>query len=118
EYIEHAPSDEKITSTPKGTDQYLVNVNYTEIDHSKTRLIQRTKKEAGIEFYIENDKTRVRMPSNEKAKQIVDSLKTKLEAKKKSQIKAIQIDLSEFNSAESRTRFFTSLITKLKDFTL
>lgn len=118
EYIAEAPSDEKVVAHQKGTDQYFVNVRYSDIDYSKTRLVQRTPKEAGIEFHVEGDKTVIRLPSNAKAKEVVENLKARLENKKKTEIPVDLIELSEFSTAAERTRFFTLLISKLQGFRL
>lgn len=118
EYISESPPDEKVTSHQKGTDQYVVNVNYSEIDYGKTRLVQRTSKEAKIEFHVEGNKTIIRMPANAKSKEIVGNLKNRLDAKKKVDIQAELIDISEFSTAAQKTQFFTSLITSLHGFKL
>jgi acylphosphatase len=118
EYIAEAPPGEKVTSYSKGTDQYVISVKYSEIDYGKTRLVQRTSKEAGIEFHIEGDKTIIRMPANAKSKEIVGNLKNRLDGKKKVDIQADSIEISEFSTAAQKTQFFTSLITTLKGFKL
>lgn len=118
EYITESPSDEKVTAHPKGVDQYVVNVKYSEIDYSKTRLVQRTPKEAGIEFHVEGDKTVIRMPANAKAKEIVGNLKNRLDGRKKTDIQTYLIEISEFATAAQKTQFFTSLISTLKGFKL
>lgn len=118
EYISDSPSDEKVTAHQKGTDQYVVNVKYSEVDYSKTRLVQRTQKEAGIEFHVEGDKTVIRMPANAKAREIVSNLKDRLDGKKKTDIPVDLIEISEFATAVQKTQFFTSLISMLKGFKL
>ncbi|MBI5250743.1 MAG: hypothetical protein HY912_14730 [Desulfomonile tiedjei] len=118
DYREQAPGDEKVITHQDGTNKYLVTVQYSEIDYSKNRLVQRRPKQAGIEFIIEGDKTIVRMPANAKAKEIVHNLKERLDGKKKTDIPADLIELTEFTNSEQRTEFFTSLISKLPDFKL
>lgn len=118
DYMADSPSDEKATGYQKGNDQYVVNVEYSEIDYSKTRLVQRTPKAAGIEFHVEGEKTVIRMPSNAKAKEIVQKIKVRLDNKKKADIPVGLIELSEFATAAERTRFFTLLISTLVGFKL
>lgn len=118
EYTEESPPDETITSHAKGTDQFIVNLKYSDIDYGKTRLVQRTPREAGIEFHVEDDKTVIRMPSNAKAKEVFGKLKSRLDGKKKTDIPTELIEIGEFTTAKSRTEFFTSLISKLKGFKL
>lgn len=110
--------DDKIIAHPVGNDHFVVQVNYSEIDHSKTRLIQRKKKEAEIEFSIQEGKTVVRMPYSSKAKDVFAELKAKLDEKKTVILSTTEIELSEFNHADQRTQFFTDLISGLKGFRL
>lgn len=118
EYITESPPDEKVTHHAKGNDQVVATVKYSDIDYGKTRLIQRTPKEAGIEFHIENNKTVIRMPANDRIKGVFGKLKDKLDAKRKTEIPAIRIEIGEFESPALRTEFFTSLISDLKGFSL
>lgn len=118
EYTTESPPDEKVTHHAKGNDQVVATVKYSDIDYGKTRLIQRTPKEAGIEFHIENNKTVIRMPANDRIKGVFGKLKDKLDAKRKTEIPAIRIEIGEFESPALRTEFFTSLISDLKGFSL
>lgn len=116
EYAAESPADERITHHAKGNDRVIANIQYSDVDYGKTRLVQRTPKEAGIEFHIEAEKTVIRMPANERTKGIFGKLKDKLDAKKKTEIPAVRIEISEFTSPELRTEFFTSLISGLNGF--
>lgn len=118
EYTAESPPDEKVTHHAKGNDQVVATVKYSDIDYGKTRLIQRTPKEAGIEFHLENNKTVIRMPANDRAKAVFGKLKDKLDAKRKTEIPEIRIEIGEFDSPALRTEFFTTLISDLKGFTL
>ncbi|MBS3021651.1 hypothetical protein DJFAAGMI_04425 [Comamonas sp. PE63] len=118
EYTADSPPDEKVTHHAKGNDQVVATVKYSDIDYGKTRLIQRTPKEAGIEFHIENNKTVIRMPANDRVKGIFGKLKDKLDAKRKTEIPAIRIEIGEFESPALRTEFFTILISDLSGFSL
>jgi len=118
EYIGESPDDEKVTTFTKGADQVFVNVKYSDIDYGKTRLVQRTPKEAAIEFHVGEDKTVVRMPANAKAKEVLGKFRTKLETKRKEEVPFERIEISDFNSSEARTEFFTTLISKLEGFKL
>ncbi|MCZ2895697.1 hypothetical protein MTR01_16875 [Burkholderia thailandensis] len=118
EYTTESPPDERVTHHAKGTDEVLATVRYSDIDYGKTRLIQRTPKEAAIEFHIENDKTVIRMPANDRIKGIFGKLKDKLDTKRKKEIQAIRIEIGEFESPALRTEFFTTLISDLKGFSL
>lgn len=118
EYTAESPADERVTHHSKGNDQVVANVKYSEIDYGKTRLVQRTPKEAAIEFHIEKDKTTIRMPANDRTKGVFGKLKDKLDIKRKKEIPTIRIEIGEFESPALRTEFFTTLISKLKGFSL
>ncbi|KVC72119.1 hypothetical protein WI80_04065 [Burkholderia ubonensis] len=118
EYTAESPPDERVTHHAKGADQVVATVKYSDVDYGKTRLIQRTPKEAGIEFHIENGKTVIRMPANDRIKGIFGKLKDKLDTKRKTEIQAIRIEIGEFESPALRTEFFTTLISDLKGFSL
>lgn len=118
EYIEESPEDEKVTQQVKDSNQIVANVKYSDVDYGKTRLVQRTPKEAAIEFHVSADKTVIRMPANDRVKTIYSKLKAKLDNKVKAEIPAIRIELGEFQSPALRTEFFTSLIRDLTSFSL
>lgn len=118
DYKEDTPADEKVITHPSGTERYTMTVHYSEIDYSKTRLVQRRAKEADIEFIVEADKTVVRMPASTKAREVVQNLKNRLDGKKKADIPTDLIELTEFKNPEARTEFFISLIDKLHGFKL
>ena len=118
EYTADSPADERVTHHAKGGDQVVVNIKYSEVDYGKTRLVQRTPKEAGIEFHVEADKTVIRMPSNDRIKGIFGKFKDRLDSKKKTEIPVIRIEIGEFQSPAIRTEFFTSLISNLNGFQL
>lgn len=118
QYTAESLPDEKVTYHAKGNDQVIATVKYSDIDYGKTRLIQRTPKEAGIEFHIENNKTVIRMPANDRINGVFDKLKDKIDAKRKTEIPAIRIEIGEFDSPALRTEFFTTLISDLNGFSL
>jgi hypothetical protein len=107
---------EKITSHPETPDRYVVQLEYSEIDFARTRLLQRREREADIRFVTEGDTTTVRMPANEKARDFVANLTNALEQKRLKSIPADVIEVSDL-SADERTEFFTSLMTTMKDYT-
>jgi hypothetical protein len=118
EYTEQSPDDERVTHHSKGNNQVVANIKYSEIDYGKTRLVQRTPKEAVIEFHVEADKTIIRMPSNDRVKGVFGEIKDKLDSKQKTDIPEIRIEIGEFQSSALRTEFFTSLISNLSGFSL
>jgi hypothetical protein len=118
DYKEHASNEEKVTVSQDGTHKYTARINYSELDYSKTRLLQRRHKEADIEFFIKDNETTIRMPANSKARQVVAALKHSLDARAKTDIPAEAIELTHLKTPEARTNFFTSLVKELVGYRL
>lgn len=112
-YGTNARPDEKIIGRPAGENRYTTKLEYSEIDHSKTKLIQRKEKEADIEFSVEDGRTLIRFPANERAKSTVSAIKEEIERKKHCALDGREIDLSDFPNPKQRTEFFTGLITSM-----
>lgn len=100
----------------RGPKNFVMTVRYSEIDHSKTRLVQRREKEAEIEFILGDDETTVRMPANEKATEILGKLKQQLDQRLDQPTPMEAVELTEITSPKSRTDFFLELITKMQGF--
>jgi hypothetical protein len=118
DYRESAGEEEKVVTRSVGANGFAVDLEYTEIDFSKTRLRQRQTREAHIEFRIENDHTIVTLPATEKARQAAQALRERLFARKQADIGLEEVDFSGITDPEPRTTFFTKLIGSLPDFTL
>jgi len=117
-YQVEVQKSEKIRSHQKGTDEVVMNVEYDEFDYSRTRLIQRQRKDAKIEFQSKDGITTIRMPATEKAKAVVANLRDKLESQKKISIPAQEIELIGLGTSEERTSFFTLLIANIPGYSL
>jgi hypothetical protein len=118
EYQEEVGPTEKVDSHLKGTDEVVLNVEYDEMDYSRTRLIQRQRHDATIKFLQQNGKTVVRLPASEKSQRIVENLTSRIESRRKAVVNRETIELdSDFDSVE-RTTFFTRLISELPGYKL
>ena len=95
-----------------------MNVTYSEFDYSKTRLLQRQDRDAEIVFTKVDGRTEVRIPATDRARSIVENLKARIEAKKKTTVQLEEIELTGLATAEERTTFFTKLISSLPNFPL
>lgn len=91
-----------------GEDRFELDVGYTEVDYSRTRLRQKRPREAKIEFEIEDDKVTIRSPANEKSKEIVTAILDKVSLND-DDFQPREIDLSALRPVE-RTLFFTNMI--------
>lgn len=118
DYQSDVGATEKVVSHQKGESSVLMNIEYDDMDYSRTRLIQRQRREALIEFAQQNGKTFIRLPASEKSKRIVEDLASRIESRRKQLIvrEAIELD-PEFN-ADERTTFFTRLMSELPDYKL
>lgn len=100
-----------------GTQSAVLEIDYDEFDFSKTRLAQRQPKEARIELKITDEGVSVRMPATEKARDVLANLQDKLGQLKKKEVDATHIEVTALESAELRTKFFTTLMSKLPGYT-
>jgi len=99
-------------------DKVIIDVQYTEIDRSKTRLRQRTHKEAKIEIELVDGKTKIRHPANDRMHDIVDTIISKIEQNKPAPIAKESIDFSGIPSHEIRSDFFKQLISNIDGYKL
>lgn len=117
-YRETLQSGEKIYTHPDGPSAYDVELQYIETDFSLVSLRQRQRRDAKIRFEIQGETTVVTLPSNERALNVVAQVRERLSKTRQVQPEVEQITLAGLPTAGSRTTFFVSLITGLKDFTL
>lgn len=96
----------------------IIDVQYTEIDRSKTRLRQRTHKEAKIEIELAAGKTKIRHPANDRVHDIVNSIIDNIEQQKTTPVRKESPDLSGIPSHEIRSDFFKRLISSIDGYKL
>lgn len=103
---------ERVTMPPSGEGIVFTNVEYAEFDYSRTHLLQRQNKSASLEFRIEEGKVKIRLPSTERAQEIVAAVVRELERNKLSTFKRNEISISHLRP-ELRSRFFLYLMGKM-----
>lgn len=118
EYQEEVGPTEKVDSHLKGADEVVLNVEYDEMDYSRTRLIQRQRHDATIKFLQQNGKTVVRLPASEKSQRIVENLTSRIESRRKAVVPRETIELDPDFDAGERTTFFTRLMSELPGYAL
>jgi hypothetical protein len=118
EYRDRVDGEEKVVTNLVGQTGVRIDLEYVETDFAKTRLRQRQRREAHIEFRVEDGHTVVTLPATEKARQTAAALTDGLYAKKQADIAVEEIDLSSVTDPHLRTAFFTQLITCLPGFAL
>lgn len=116
DYQKTVTGTETVRSHPQGASGYVMSVEYDEYDYSKTRLIQRQRKDAELEFRTKDGKTTVRMPATEKARAVLGKLKSDLEGRRKSVIKTEEIELSLLTTPDERTRFFLDILEAIPSY--
>lgn len=95
------------------SERISVEVKYSELDYSKTRLFQRQPREIIIEVEKTPTGFQLRHDATERAKQILDNL-----AQLMNGTKVREIEIKHLSTAAARTQFFISLIKNIKGFTL
>lgn len=118
EYQNEVGPTEKVDSHLKGADEVVLNVEYDEMDYSRTRLIQRQRHDATIKFVQQNGKTVIRLPASEKSQRIVENLTSRIESRRKALVPRETIELDSDFDADERTTFFTRLMSELPGYTL
>lgn len=118
DYQKDMQKKEKVTFHQKGNDAVVMNTEYDEYDYSKTRLIQRQRKDASLQIESKDGQTTIRMPATEKATNIVENFKSKVEIYKKTEIPIKRIEVSHLLTPEERNKFFMQLISSISDFDL
>jgi hypothetical protein len=107
-------SDYKITHSGNRIE---LNVSYQECNFSKSEMQQISNKDAVIIIEKDGDDLRVRSPSNNKMEEIHNIIIDVLEKEDKD-IKRKNINLTSVASPETRSKFFTSLISTMKGYIL
>ncbi len=103
----------------QGSGRVIVNVEYDEIDLSKTRLRQVKHKDATIEIEpLEDNKVRIRFPDNSRAEDIALSIQKTIKESKNVVSSEKSIDLSGIRSSKHRTQFFINIISHMTLMTL
>lgn len=118
EYQDEVGPTEKVDSHLKGADEVVLNVEYDEMDYSRTRLIQRQRHDATIKFVQQNGRTIVRLPASEKSQRIVENLTSRIESRRKAAVRRETIELDPDFDANERTTFFTRLMSELPGYSL
>lgn len=100
-----------ISATKGGT--LSIEVNYQDIDLSRTALRQIDNRSLKVDLKITDDGIDIRMPQNQKAKDIASLLQSELSKMKSQPIEKFEISLEAVNNPTSRSQFFQELMTGL-----
>lgn len=97
---------------------YVVEIKYTELDHSMTKLRQRVKKEAKIQIEKTRQGCRVRFPANDRAYTIANRIESLVNEKSSGRVTGDFLDVSLATSSQSLTNFFISIASEMPNFEL
>ncbi|MCY1150796.1 MAG: hypothetical protein OWP43_00020 [Sphaerochaetaceae bacterium] len=100
--------------TDRETGNVTIDVEYSEIDYSKTKMIQRKHKVAVIELINENDSIKIRHTANEFIRKRVNKLSNIIEKEIELPIEKREIDFSGIANKNILTDFLTTLYAKIK----
>jgi hypothetical protein len=97
-----------------------VRVKYSDLDASKTRLVQRSQREFVVEFEKVDGGFRVRHEAQERAHDVLGAIEDVLlkATPGTSTAKRVNVELGAIRKPEQRTEFFLKLIKGLTGFTL
>ncbi|MBN6362424.1 hypothetical protein JZM27_14425 [Providencia huaxiensis] len=93
-----------------------LELNYQDIDLSKTELRQIENKSIDIDFEIKSDAIDVRMPQNAKAKAAIDLIQQRLSKQQDKDVSRFEISLEAIPEPKYRSKFFQDLMHGLKGY--
>lgn len=104
----------QVTSTPDNPDKAVLEIEYDELDFSKTRLRQKIRKKSTIEITKSNGISTVSKPSNDKVDAIMKNILYSIEQKTEEKISEDKINLYGWNHQE-KIEYFTTLIESIDE---
>jgi hypothetical protein len=104
----------KITTRKDGG--ISLELHYDDIDLSRTELRQIDKKSVKIDFSISKDKIDVRMPQNQKAKELTTLIEKELSSIKNTSIPKFEISLEAVTNPGLRSQFFNDLMHNIEGY--
>ncbi|MCJ2038808.1 hypothetical protein MKK55_07540 [Methylobacterium sp. J-059] len=104
---------EKVSTPISTASRVNMNLEYDEIDYSRTRLIQRQKKHADFVFDTSDAITRVRFPATDKARNVLEEIKNFISAARRADIPIDALTVSDLTSEADRTAFFMNILSNM-----
>lgn len=109
-YQQQVGLSEKITTPISTISKTRVNLEYDEIDHSRTKLFQKQRRQADFSFDVSEGRTRVRRPATDKARSVFFKLKTIIDTARASASNIEEISVADLITSETRTEFFMKMM--------
>ncbi|HIP49654.1 MAG TPA: hypothetical protein EYG92_11910 [Lutibacter sp.] len=102
----------QVTSDPDNPDKAVLEIEYDELDFSKTRLRQKIRRKSTIEITKDNGTSIISKPSNDKVDDIMQSILSGIEQKTDNRISEDKINLYGWSHQE-KIEYFTNLIKSI-----
>ena len=115
---ERAAFQERFSITSLDSQTSHIDISYDEIDHSKTKLIQKVTGEGGIDLIRSGGEVKIRYTASNRVTDIKEMMIKGIEKIAKKQVAKIEIDFSGVPDTRLRTLFFTKLISNIVGYTL
>lgn len=106
-------SGETVKISAKKDGSLSIEVNYQEIDLSRTALRQIDNRNIKIDMKINDDNIDIRMPQNKKAKDVIEIFQKELSKIKSVDIDKFEISLEAIPTPALRSQFFQELMNGL-----
>ncbi|RRS31401.1 MAG: hypothetical protein P794_03855 [Epsilonproteobacteria bacterium (ex Lamellibrachia satsuma)] len=104
----------QVTTKPDNPNKTVLEIEYDEIDFSKTRLRQKIRKKSTIEITKDKGESTISKPSNDKVDQIMESILSGIEQTTSEEINEDKIDLHGWNHSQ-KIEYFTTLIDSIDE---
>ena len=109
-------SGETVKITAKKDGSLAIEVNYQEVDLSRTALRQIDNRNIKIDLTVNNDNVDIRMPQNQKAKDVITLLQKELSKIKSVDVEKFEISLEAIPTPALRSQFFQEVMGGLSGY--
>lgn len=109
-------SGETVKITAKKDGSLAIEINYQEVDLSRTALRQIDNRNIKIDLKVNSDSVDIRMPQNQKAKDVITLLQKELSKIKSLDVEKFEISLEAIPTPALRSQFFQEVIGGLSGY--
>jgi len=112
----YASKSEKLIVRTRKDGTIDLELDYEELDLSRTELRQIDKRSLSMELKLSADGVDVRMPQLQKSKDLINMLQKELTASTNKPVERFELSLEAITSPALRSKFFQNLINGLDDY--
>lgn len=114
----YASESESLNINTKADGSISIELNYQDIDLSRTELRQIDNRTINMDFNISSNKINVRMPSNNKAKELLSVIEEKISSYMNVVVERVEISLEAVTNPSLRSKFFNELLANINGYKL